>query len=188
MVHIFKDKTDSEKRSVLEQLYLEYRYLMFHIASEILQDDKLAEDAVHTVFVKLSNSSFKFDEIACNKTKAFMAIVVRNAAVDMYNKRKNEKIVHINDILDMPDEKPLPLEFVINNENITNMQKTLHSLEPKYADVVLMKYFYDYSDAEIALLFGISEQLVRVRLQRAKKKLISRMPKEDAYHEQERTE
>lgn len=42
-----------EKKSLFEQIYLEYRGLMYHVAYEILHNDQDAEDAVHQAFVKI---------------------------------------------------------------------------------------------------------------------------------------
>ena len=39
-----------EDRSKFEQIYLEYRGLMFHVANEILHNEQDAEDAVHQAF------------------------------------------------------------------------------------------------------------------------------------------
>ena len=36
-----------EEKSKFEQLYLEYKGLMFHVAYEILHNEQDAEDAVH---------------------------------------------------------------------------------------------------------------------------------------------
>ena len=36
-----------EEKSLFEQIYLEYRGLMFHVAYEILHNEQDAEDAVH---------------------------------------------------------------------------------------------------------------------------------------------
>ncbi|MBM6722656.1 hypothetical protein [Pseudoflavonifractor phocaeensis] len=36
-----------EDRSKFEQIYLEYRGLMFHVANEILHNEQDAEDTVH---------------------------------------------------------------------------------------------------------------------------------------------
>ena len=40
----------AEERSKFEQLYLEYKGLMFHVAFDILHNEQDAEDAVHQAF------------------------------------------------------------------------------------------------------------------------------------------
>lgn len=43
-----------EDRSKFEQIYLEYRGLMFHVANEILHNEQDAEDTVHQAFVNVA--------------------------------------------------------------------------------------------------------------------------------------
>lgn len=45
-----------EEKSKFEQLYLEYKGLMFHVAYEILHNEQDAEDAVHQAFVKIAEN------------------------------------------------------------------------------------------------------------------------------------
>lgn len=162
-----------KKNHILEALYEKYRYLMYYVALEILHDNALAEDAVHSAFLKLTKMKFKIDKIESHKTRAFMIIVTRNVAIDQYNKRKSQEVLLIDEeVADMPNQEPLPLDIVISKANIQNIQQALDVMDIKYADVMLLKYFYDYPDNEISMLLGITEQLVRVRLHRAKKLLV----------------
>ncbi len=51
-----------------ENLYRDYRQLMFYKANEILQDKHLAEDAVHQAFIRIIQNLDKIDENNCHKT------------------------------------------------------------------------------------------------------------------------
>lgn len=79
---------DEEEKSKFEKLYYEYRHLMKHIAFDILKDEKLAEDAVHNAFIKISRHLNKIDEISCHKTRSFIVIVIESVSKDMYRRRK----------------------------------------------------------------------------------------------------
>lgn len=167
---------DKKKKTLLEQLYYQYRYLMFHVAFNILRDYSLAEDALHTAFVKLAKNNIKIDEIICNKTKAFMVIVVRNAAYDIYNSSKKHRNSYFEDeTMEIVDPEPTPLEITVSNDGIDRIKKALQTMDPKYADVITLRYFYDLSNREISSLLSILEQTVRVRLHRAKKILSSKL-------------
>ena len=45
------------------------------------------------------------------------------------------------------------------------------SLSYHYSEIILLKYNHNYADKQIAELLGLSEDNVKKRLQRAKKKL-----------------
>lgn len=65
-------------RGKLEALYIKYCNDMFRVAYRVLKDWYLAQDAVQTAFLKLADNLDKIDEINCNKTRAFVVIIVRN--------------------------------------------------------------------------------------------------------------
>lgn len=182
MVFVFNNdnETSIEKNKKLEQLYAKYAKLMFHVAFEILHDRYLAEDAVQTVFIKLEKNNFRIDSISCNKTKSFMVIITRNIAISIYNSRQKEATAYdYKELEEIPDDRMLPLDIVVSNESILDIQNSLSLLNSKYSDILLMKYFSDYTNTEIASLFNISEELVRVRLHRAKKLLKIKMNEGD---------
>jgi RNA polymerase sigma-70 factor, ECF subfamily len=173
-----------EKRSLLEQLFQEYRYFMFKVAFEILHDNGLAEDAVQAAFLNLTKKVYKIDDVFSKKTKGFMRVVVKNTAIDMLRRRmKDEDLSVENGMLQLSDEKPLPLEVTISNEEIDKLQILLATLDPKYADVVLLKYYNSFSNAEIAKLLGLSKETLWTRLHRAKKMLAEKMIEGDPQRE-----
>lgn len=181
---IFTSESENGKRSTLEQLFLEYRFLMLKTAFEVLNDQNLAEDAVQSAFLKLTKNSFTIDEIFSNKTRNLMIIVAKNAAIDIFNKRKKDNTIPIDDELMTFDDNQLPLELVVNTEYITKVQKTLTQLESKYADVILLKYYIGYSSSKIAKLLGKSEGNVWIRMHRAKKMLAEKLSKEEVNNEE----
>ena len=81
-----------EDKNKFELLYEKYRKLMFYIANNILNDEYLAEDAVHQTFIKIKNLD-KIDDVSCHKTKSFIVIMVRNTAINMYNRRKRTSVI-----------------------------------------------------------------------------------------------
>lgn len=177
------------KSELLEQLYTKYRYLMYHVAYGILHDHCLAEDAVQAAFLKLSKNNYQISEINCNKTKIFMVIVIRSTALDLYNrKNKHKNISSLEEqIVEAADNNPTPLELIVSNDTIDTIKDTLQTMTSKYADVLSLRYFYDYTNKEIADLLLISEENVRVRLHRARKILVARLTKRGISHEQRYT-
>ena len=61
MLPIYLSMLDGDdEKSKFESLYLTYRKLMFHVANGILNDEGLAEDAVHQAFLKILEN---FDKV-----------------------------------------------------------------------------------------------------------------------------
>jgi RNA polymerase sigma-70 factor (ECF subfamily) len=166
------------ERAILEQLYSEYGQIMFSIANEILRDSALAEDAVHSTFLKLAGKTAKIDGVFSKKTRGFLIIIARNVAIDLYRKRKNE-IRNIDrnkyELAFKEANNHLPPDIIITNEEIEKLQGLINSLDSKYADVLLLKYYNNLSNHIIAELLGISAENVAVRLHRAKNMLAEKL-------------
>lgn len=67
-----------EEKSILEQIYLEYRGLMYHVAYEILHNEQDAEDAVHHAFVKIAENIKKITDPVCPKTHSYVVTIVEH--------------------------------------------------------------------------------------------------------------
>lgn len=102
MIYLQMIETPEEK-SKFEQLYLEYRGLMFHVAYDILHNEHDAEDAVHQAFVKIAENIKKIDEPVCPKTHSYVVTIVENKAIDIYRKIKSHPTVELIDEIDGMD-------------------------------------------------------------------------------------
>lgn len=147
---------------------------MFRVAYRILKDCHLAQDAVQTAFLKLIDNLDKIDEIDCNKTRAFVVIIVRNISINFYRERKRQIYMPLDDIENaLPDGSLMIDEKIISMEMLSQIESKIKELHPAYSDIISLKYFYSYSDIEIAELLNITRENVRVRLHRARKNLIN---------------
>lgn len=85
-----------EEKSILEQIYLEYRGLMYHVAYEILHNEQDAEDAVHHAFVKIAENIKKITDPVCPKTHSYVVTIVEHQAIDQY--KKGDRVLLIRTI------------------------------------------------------------------------------------------
>ena len=90
-------ETEGEKQK-FERLYERYRRLMHWIAVGILQDEHLAEDAVHEAFLRILQNFDGIDEILSPKTRNFVVIVVRNTSLNLRKKQKREDENLVKDV------------------------------------------------------------------------------------------
>ncbi|MDK2986830.1 MAG: polymerase sigma-70 factor, subfamily [Clostridia bacterium] len=155
-----------EDKNKFELLYEKYRKLMFYIANNILNDEYLAEDAVHQTFIKILKNLDKIDDVFCHKTKSFIVIMVRNTAINMYNRRKRSSVVPFDEAQWCIDREALEAA-----EGMEMLIQLIINLPVIYKDVLTLKYVHGFSNVEIASLLGISEAAVRKRLERARRKL-----------------
>ncbi len=164
---------DLSIRNKLENFYIHYHKEMLYVAYSILKDFHEAEDVVQSAILKLSTKIQEIDDIHCNKTRAFVVIIVRNIALNIYNQRKRKSTVPF-DLIDestLLDNEPSLDEHIIQLDLTKWTAQKLASIDPSYADVLALRYLYEYSIEEIAELLNITTGNVRVKLHRAKKAL-----------------
>lgn len=166
----------NEEKTLFEELYYEHRGIMFRIANGILKDTQRSEDAVNEAFLSLAKNMNKISGRSCNQIRSYLIIIVRNAALQMYNKHKKELCTD-DDLEAIPDITDIELgaEQKESNETIFRLIK---QLDPKYADVMMLCYGYDIPVPEIAEILGISYENVKVRLMRGRNMLREQLLKE----------
>jgi len=169
-------------RNKIEQIYITYKKLLFYIAYSILKDYHEAEDVVHMAIIKICNHLDKIEEIECNKTKAFLVIIVRNIAINVYKKKRRISDIDMERLTDLEDYNVNPEEYMLKIENADWIAQKLALINPEYADVLVLRYTYQFSIEEIAYLLNTTEGNVRVKIHRAKKALHEIMKGE--YYEQ----
>ena len=158
-----------EEKNVFEELYKEYKTIMYNNAYGILKDSFLAEDAVHNAFLAIIENSKKVYSMDSNERRNYLLIINRNAAYAIYEKSKKEqKTDNCENSVASSDNIELGFEIKENTDRIFKLLKTL---DTKYSDILVLKLFYDMSSDEIAKAIGITSENVRVRIFRGKNQL-----------------
>ena len=162
-----------ENKSKFEQIYKKYKQTMFFVANRVLRDEYLSEDVVHQAFIRIIDNLDKIDKIDCHKTKGFIVIIVENIAIDFYRKRKRENNISF-------DEVEFYIRDIKNESNliINDVEEAILKLPINYSSVFRLKYSQGYSNEEISKILKISEENVRQRISRGKKKLVEILAKE----------
>jgi len=73
------------------------------------------------------------------------------------------------------EAEPEPEQALLGNERSQHIQSLLHTLQPDYRAAVVLRYWYDYSYAEIAEILGDTESAIKSRLYRARQLLAEKM-------------
>ena len=154
----------AEDKSKFERLYYDYRKLMKHIATEMLNDEFLAEDAVHEAFIKLTRHISGVDESDSHKTKAFIVIIIKSVCLDMLRKDKQDKSFSLEEI----DRMGYVDDDSFKKIEVEDVYSVISSLSDTYREIIELKVVHNLSDKDIADVLGISNAVVRKRLQRAR--------------------
>ncbi len=163
---VFSAMTDSpDDRNLFEQVYTEHRDALYHCAYHILQDNATSEDAVHDAFLSLAKNFGRYQHLTKSQMRNFLIITVRNAAFKLYNRRKRETAVD-----EIWSEEELP-DAAVDTEQKDSKRllfDLIKTMDRKYGDVIILKYYCDLSITEIAEQLSLTEDNVKVRLYRAR--------------------
>lgn len=157
--------------SKLEWAMNEYGELLIRLAYTYVKDVHVAEDIVQDVFLKVYEKGDQFRYESSFKTYLYRITI--NRCKD-HLKSWSFKNLFFTD-------KQSPIETV--NESTENMMirfeedyelgEKILSLPIKYREVLILRYYQDYSVSEISSLLGISNHTVNTRLRRAKERMKS---------------
>lgn len=140
---------------------------------KILGDENLAADAVQETFVKIYLAADRFKKVEGATFGSWAYRILINECYTIYNKHKKQR----DRSIEWSDE----LEAVLPDKSAANEYSRkldfdeawsfVSRLPVIFRRVIELSFFEDKSPAEIAALEGVSENVVRVRVHRAKKML-----------------
>lgn len=172
---------NDEERQDFEAIYEDNKGIMYAHAYSILKDVPSAEDAVQDAFVALAKNYEKTSRMDCNQIRSYLIIITRNASYKIYNKRKRETATE--EFYDEGDEDTS--DIAADSESRELREKLfgyVKALDSKYGDVIMLKYYCDMKEKEIADALGISIENVKIRLHRARN-LLKKSLREGGYHD-----
>lgn len=162
--------SDSYTKRV-EQLYDEFKNVMFCTALSIVKDNAQAEDIVQFAFIKIIKHIEKIDKLPYNELKGYIVLIIKNLSIDYIRKRNQEKIVPIENV-DFSNENDMSVEsIVMTSMELNEVKERLKVMSDKYSLPLILKYSLGFSHAEIAEMLDVSAETVKTRCHRAKRML-----------------
>ncbi len=151
-------------------LYSKYFHPVFLYCKDKLQDREEALDLTQDIFVKVAN---KINTLQQPKTfAAWLFQIARNACFDQLNLRKKRMLELSDSHLNISDYEELEHSELFR-DRLDLLEVFISQLDDDAKNVVFLKYMEKKSIREIALLLSLSESAVKMRLSRARSKLIN---------------
>lgn len=139
-------------------------------ARRMLQDDDLAEDVVHDVFVALPDALLGF------RGDAQLSTFVIGIAVNVCRRRlrsraRGLRAVHRLHAQNVPPDVPTPESKVRDRQLAAALEEGMGLLSVEHREVVVLSAIEGRTSPEVAEVLGIPEGTVRTRLMTARRKL-----------------
>ena len=165
---------DENLNSKFEAIYFAYSKYLYSIGINILKDEQYAADALQQCFIKIFENIDKIKEVNSTRTKSFISIIMRNESINLLRKRKTA--FSVTDPTDetlyiIIDETADTEEIILKAELQDEIKSYLDKLNREESNLIILKYVHEYSTEEIAGILGVSQEVIRQRLSRVRRKL-----------------
>ena len=164
----------AEQRKTLTLIYRHYYSQMYKTAYAVLRNKQDAEDAVQEAFYRVCLTAEVFAQPHSETTAALIYTYTRNVVINHYHKKKRRTAM-LSDGCDtncIVDDQGYDLDLLmVKEEDRARVRRAVDALDPHYREVILLKYFENKKNTEIAAILGLGQNVVNGRIYRAKKML-----------------
>lgn len=155
---------------MIQQLIEQYSSMLTALCLQLCQNEANAADLFQDTWEKVVRYAKKHSLDGITNHRAWLIRICTNLYCDQYRRQKTENRQ------DFPsnEDKELFLQNIPDPEgqrDYSILYDALTRLSPKQKSSVILKYFYGFSDAEIAEMLKLPKGTVRTRLYDALKKL-----------------
>ncbi len=166
-----------EEKSKVEEIYHEYKRLIMYLALTKLQDERLAEEALHEVMLAVIDQIQKLQDRDENGIKSFIYLATRNICVDILRKELRRKAENIDDVTlhiqNTGDPQDSLTERIVTD--------CIAELPPIYRDILELTAYYGLTLKECAKTLNISPSTARKRLERARTIIRTKLEEKEIY-------
>lgn len=147
-----------------------YQTPVYHLCYRMLGNEEDAEDAAQETFIRAYQNLKRYDP-----NRSFITWLLSIAAhycIDQHRRRRiNASPLDLLPEDLIPDGLPATESISADREVNQRLRSILETLAPLDRGAVIMRYWYDFSEEEIAEALKLTVSAVKSRLHRARKEL-----------------
>ncbi|MDT8395953.1 MAG: sigma-70 family RNA polymerase sigma factor [bacterium] len=185
------DKRDTElairsqkgDRDAYGELVTRFQNRMYSFCYQFFRNPDIASDLAQETFLRAYRYIKKYDPD--KKFSTWLYSIAKNICIDEHRKMGRGKTVSIDDL---PPEKirstedslhlKNPMQISMQIQDRMMLEEAIGRLPEKYRTVIILCYFQEMPYQEIADVLGLNLNLVKVRIFRAKKRLLEILTEE----------
>ena len=147
-----------DARQTLDDLMVQHGSRLLRLCAMNLQDASLAQDAVQDTFLKAFRQFHRFRGDA--EALTWLTAIAINVCRDY---RRTAWFRHVDRHVEA-DALPRAADFSFPDNTVI---RAVMALPPRYREVILLRYYQNMTQMEIAAVLHISDRAVRQRLNKA---------------------
>lgn len=149
-----------EEKSRFQTIYEENYLRMYHVAFGILKRQAEAENFK------------KYSRISCSEMTGLCVTIVKHKAIDIWRREQHLSEQELETLILAEESAEFSPEGVAEQkEQSALLQRALSELPEVLKETLVLKYYYEYGNREIAKILDIPVKTVEMRLYRGKAKL-----------------
>jgi len=166
----------------LENLYRQYARPLYFYLLKLSGSKQLAEDLTQETFVR---ATVHLHEYEGEEARAWLFKVARHAYLDEWRKQKRRKTIPLLSKFLMKEEMispyGIPEESLLMHETQQKFEELLGFLPEQYRSIIYLREYEQFSYKEIMETLQLTEEQVKVKLHRARKRLLGLTEKKGWY-------
>ena len=170
------DATLEGDQEAFAELVNTYQNAVYNLCYRMLGERTEAEDATQEAFLRAYMNMERYDPARSFKT--WVLSIASNHCIDRLRKRRLTWLSLDEPLppnLALSSDEPEPETATIHRERSEAIQLLLNELNTDYKAAVTLRYWYDYSYAEIADILDTTESAIKSRLFRARQALAQKV-------------
>jgi RNA polymerase sigma-70 factor (ECF subfamily) len=156
------------RRPQFEELYRLHAEFIYRTAYGVTGRREDAEDVLQTVFLRLLRRDLPPG--GADNLRGYLYRAAVNLSLDALRRRRRLAPVAGSDV----PELPAPIDPIDDTDH-RRLYRAIAELAPEAAQILILRYVHDKSDAEIASMLGVSRTTIAVRLFRSRVRLKKRL-------------
>jgi RNA polymerase sigma-70 factor, ECF subfamily len=154
----------AESSLEFETIFNEYAGFIYRTAYGITGRHADAEDVLQLIFIQLLQ---RFPADFKKNPRAYLYRAAVNSSLNIVRRRRNEVLINGLEYF----EKPVSTDTGDLEVEVRRLYEAIAELKPEAAEIVILRYMHNKSDAEIAQMLGRSRGTIALKLFRARARL-----------------
>jgi len=154
----------------LEEVFRAHQACVLKAAYRVTGSMADAEDVSQSVFLRLARGIADPDRIS--NLQSYLQKSAVNAALDLIRSRGHREVVPVETAEELPSNPSLSPERAVSSLEIKNwLRRELATLNPRTAEMFVLRYLEGLDNPEIARMMNTSQAVVAVTLHRTRARL-----------------
>lgn len=170
---------DASNPADFKVIYNATMELLYKVSYRIVNDEEAAEDLVHDSLIKANEKALVFPSV--NDAKYWLIRVVKNASLNYVKRKQRERRAYERALYEDHRTAGSGETDLLKQESVKAAQAALDKLPPHLKEVLVLREYGDLNYKEIGKVLGITEGNVKVRVFRAREKLMTILGEDDVY-------